>query len=202
MPDLSYEDAQVVKEGIRALARNEDPIAGFNAIMDVWDAHPGLYEAVHQPDPVTGLTIQNPGPDSGAMTEKYLRNTAAATSDYVRGVRAPKRDPKQAALAANGKWKDRTQKAIQEDRFARGIQSYDAGAAIEAATSDGGAAYAAGIQKRAGKVAAAFSKLAPMLGAVSQTVQQMPQDTDAQREQRMLANLRAMRDVGKRFRGG
>ena len=36
---------------------------------------------------------QNPGPDSGAMTEKYLRNTAAATSDYVRGVRAPKRDP-------------------------------------------------------------------------------------------------------------
>lgn len=202
MPHLSYDDAQTVKEGIRELARNPDPIAGFNAIMDAWDSAPGLYEAVHQPDPDTGLTIQNPGPDAGAMVEKYMRNTQAATSDYVRGVQNPKRDPKQAALAANGKWKDRTTKAIQEDRFARGIQSYDQAAAVAAATGDGGAAYAAGIQKRGAKVQAAFSKLAPMLGAVSQTVQQMPQDNDAQREQRMLANLRAMREVGKRFRGG
>ena len=202
MPDLSYDDAQVVKDGIRALARNDDPAAAFNDIMDTWDAHPGLFEAVHQPDPATGLTIQNPGPDSAAMTEKYLRNTSAATSDYVRGMRNPKRDPKQAALAANGKWKDRTQRAIAEDRFARGIQSYDQAAAVDAATSDGGAAYASGIQKRSTKVANAFSKLAPMLGAVSQTIQQMPQDNDGQREQRMVTNLRLMREVGKRFRGG
>lgn len=202
MSSLSYDDAQIVKQGIREIAKGADPMAAFHAIMDVWDQHPGMYEAVHQPDPETGVTIQNPGPDATAMAEKYLRNTQAATQDYVRGVQNPRRDPKQAALNANGKWKERTQRAIQEDRFAKGIQSYDVQAAVAAATSDGGAAYAAGIQKRSTKVQQAFSRLAPMLGAVSQTVQQMPQDTEASREQRMVQNLRLMREVGRRYRGG
>lgn len=202
MPDEMLESALAIDQHIKRLAANPDPHAAFEAQMDFWESNPGVYEGVHAAKAAAGLPARNPGPDAGAMTEKYLRNTAAATGDYVRGVQNPKRDPKQAALAANGKWKDKTAKAIQEDRFARGIQSYDAGAAIQAATSDGGAAYAAGIQKRAAKVGAAFQKLAPALSAVSQSVQQMPQDNDAQREQRMLANLRLMRDVGKRFRGG
>lgn len=202
MTRISYDEAQQVKAGIRALAAQADPVKAFNDIMDVWQDSPGLYEDVHQPNPETGITIQNPGPDSAAMTEKYLRNTQAAQSDYVRGVRNPRRDPKQAALNANGKWKERTQRAIQEDRFAKGIQSYDVAAAVEAATSDGGAAYSSGIQKRAAKVGNAFSRLAPMIGAVSQTVQQMDQSSEAAREQRMLQNLRLMREVGRRYRGG
>jgi hypothetical protein len=200
--DLTLDDALAVDAHIKDLARGDDPIAAARAQMDFWDDNPGLYERVHTAKAAAGLPARNPGPDAAMMTEKYLRNTANATSDYVRGVQNPRRDPKQAAVAAAGKWRDKVQQAIQRDAFRRGVSNYDSAAAIQAATSDGGAAYSAGIQKRSTKIANAFQKLAPALASVSQTIQGMPQDTDAQREARMVANLRAMRDVGVRIRGG
>ncbi|OGO08512.1 MAG: hypothetical protein A2Y61_04015 [Chloroflexi bacterium RBG_13_60_13] len=55
--------------------------------------------------------------------------------------------------------------------------------------------------KREAKIIRVHQKLMPILGAVSQAIQNMPQDTEAQREQRLLATLRAMRNVGKQMRG-
>jgi lipoprotein-anchoring transpeptidase ErfK/SrfK len=202
MGNLSYDDAQAVKQSIRALAAQDDPIKAFHDIIDVWDANPGLYEAVHQPDPLTGVTIQNPGPDAARMADKYARKTGAAAQDWVAGMQNPKADFKQAAIAAGGKWASRTQEAIQQDKFRKGMANVDAAEAIATAVSDGGSAYTAGVQKRLPKVQRAFARLAPLLGGVSQTVRAMPQDTDAQREQRLLAARRAMIEVGKRYRGG
>ena len=202
MPELDLDVALAIDQYVKDLAAEGTPEQAFHAIADFFDANPGVYEGIHAAKTAAGLPSRNPGPDGAAMTEKYLRNTQAAQADYVRGVQNPRRDPKQAALAANGKWKQRTQAAIQQDRFAKGIATYDVAAAVAAATSDGGSAYAAGIQKRAGKVQAAFSRLAPLIASVSQAVQQMPQDSDQQREARMVENLRRMRDLGIRFRGG
>ena len=202
MPELDLDVALAIDQYVKDLAAEGTPEQAFNAIADFFATNPGVYEGIHAAKSAAGLPARNPGPDAAAMTEKYLRNTQAAAQDYVRGVQNPRRDPKQAALAANGKWKQRTQAAIQQDRFAKGIASYDVSAAVAAATSDGGAAYASGIQKRSTKVQAAFSRLAPLIASVSQSVQQMPQDSDQQREARMLENLRRMRDVGIRFRGG
>lgn len=202
MTILSYDDAQAVKAGIRVLAAQDDHAKAFHDIMDVWDASPGLYEAVHQPDPITGVTIQNPGPNAASMVEKYARKTAAAAQDWVAGIQAPKASFKDAAIKAKGKWASRTQEAIQNDKFAKGMMAVNEQEAIATATADGGAAYTAGIQKRMPKVERAFVRLAPMLGAVSQSIRAMPQDTDAQREQRLLQARKQMIEVGRRFRGG
>lgn len=202
MDQAALDSAIAIDAHIKNLAKGDDPIAAFHAQMDFWDANPGLYQTVHEVKAAAGLPSRNPGPSADQMLEKYLRNTQNATGDYVTGVRNPRRDARQAAIAAAGKWKDRTLQAIQRDAFRKGVSNYDLAAAIEAATSDGGSAYAAGIAKRRTKIGAAFARLAPALSAVSQTIQAMPQDTDAQREQRMIANLKAMRDVGVRLRGG
>jgi hypothetical protein len=199
---LSYDDAQAVNAHVHDLAQGADPIAAFHAIMDLWDGHPGLYEAVHVPNPETGITLQNPGPDATRMASKYQAKVAAAAGDYVYGVQNPKRDFKQAAVAANGKWKNRVQEAVTQDRFARAMSQVDSAEAIATAISDQGAAYTAGAAKRQAKVGRVYSRLAPMLGAVSQAVQAMPQDTDAQRAQRLLAARQAMIEVGKRLKGG
>ncbi len=199
---LSYDDAQTIKAGIRALAANPNQAQALNDIMDVWDENPGLYTAVHQPDPITGVTIMNPGPNAARMADKYARKTAAAAADWVEGVQNPKASFKESAIRAKGKWASRTQEAIQQDKFAKGMAAVNEQEAIATATGDGGSAYVAGIQKRLPKVQRAFDRLAPMLGAVSQTVRAMPQDTDAQREQRLLTARRQMIEVGKRYRGG
>jgi hypothetical protein len=163
---------------------------------------PEIYNAVHGLGLTKGVHIQNPGPDPARMTAKYLARTSAATQDYVDGMNNPRRDPKAAAIAAKGKYKQRMQEAINNDSWAKGVAAYDLGEAVRIATSDGGSAYAAGIQKRSDKIARAHQRLAPRLGGISQAIQSMPQDSPEQREQRMLANLRAMRRLGQELRGG
>jgi len=202
MSDQQLEAALALDQHIKTLAKDPDPVAAFNAIADLFEQNPGVYEGIHAAKEAAGLPARNPGPDGNAMATKMLRNVQAAQSDFVFGMNNPKRDPKQAALAATGKYKDKTMKAIQEGRWEKSVANYDVAAAREAATSDGGAGWATGVAKRETKIRAAMTKLAPLLASVSQTVQQLPQDNDAQREQRMVQNLRLMRQVGTRFRGG
>jgi hypothetical protein len=195
--DFAIDDALAIDEHVKQLREAGD----FAGEVAFWSESPGLYQAVHDVKGAAGLPARNPGPDPARATEKYMRNTAAATGDYVYGMQNPRRNPKQAALAAAGKWANRVQQAIQRDSFRKGVGSYDEAAALQAATSDGGGAYAAGIQKRGAKIAAAFQRVIPAIAAVSGQVQQMPQDNEAQRTQRMVRNLELMRQVGERLRG-
>jgi len=133
--------------------------------------------------------------DPARITAKYLARTQAATSDYAFGVQNPRRDPKAAAIAAKGKWQNRVQEAIAKDRYAQGVARYDVAEAQRIASEDGGAAYAAGIAKRQEKIARVHARLMPKLSAISNQIQSMPQDTDAAREARMIANVRAVRAI-------
>lgn len=199
---LTYDEAQGLNADLRNMIDGLDPVAAFHAIADTFDGSPGLYAAMHVANPETGVTLRNPGPDAGAMAEKYGRKVAQAAPDYVRGVQNPRASFKQAAIAANGKWKNRVQEAVQQDRFASAMGKVDEAEAITMATSDGGAAYTAGAGKRQAKVNRVFGRLAPLLGSVSTAIRQMPQDTDAQRAQRLLAARQLMIEVGKRMKGG
>jgi hypothetical protein len=182
-----------VKQHIRDLTHPDHGMDGVKAAIDFWNENPGMYEAVHQPDPITGVTIQNPGPDPQAAADKYKRKVAQAAPDWVKGMLAPKASFKTAAMAASGKWASGVQDAVQNDRFRKGMGKVDEAEAIRVATSDNGAAYVAGAAKRQDKVVRVFATLMPALGAISQQIRQMPQDTPADREQRMVENLRRMR---------
>lgn len=141
------------------------------------------------------------GADPSRMLAKYMRNTANAAQSYVDGINNPRRDPKQAALKAAGKWGQKTAEAISQGRYAAGVQRADYAAGVAAATSDGGAGYVAGISKRETKIATAFQRVAPLLNNVSNQIQAMPQDTEQQREARLLAARRLMIKVGQQYRG-
>jgi len=199
---LSYDEAQGLNQDLRNMIDGLDPVAAFHALDAVFEGQPGLYEAMHVPNPETGVTLRNPGPDATKMAEKYGRKVAAAAQDYVSGVQNPKADFKQAAIAAKGKWANRVQEAVAQDRFGRAMNQVDTTEAINMAVSDGGAAYTAGAAKRLPKVQRVFGKLAPKLGAVSTAIRNMPQDTDAQRAQRLLAARQLMIEVGKSMKGG
>jgi hypothetical protein len=162
---------------------------------------PEFHAALHGQEIAPGVHIQNPGPDAARMTERLLRKVAGASQDYVTGMQNPRRDPKAAALRAEGKWANRVQEAITRKAYGAGIRNYDQAEAVTIATSDGGSAYTSGVAKRAAKIARVHNKLAPLLGGVSAAIQAMPQDTEGQREARLVAALRAMRNVGKQFKG-
>jgi len=122
-----------------------------------------------------------------------LRNAQNAGQDWLDGVKNPARDPKQAALKAAGKWKNNTQKAIANDSYTKGVQGIDVAQMQATAEKIGPAGYVNGIMARQDKIAAAINVLAPKVNALSSRIQAMPQDTDQQREARMLENLKGMR---------
>jgi len=191
-------EALAVKQ---AILDNNDPVTAAMMLGELFVSDPEFHAALHGQEIAPGVRIQNPGPDAARMTEKLISRAQAAAADYVYGMQNPRRDPKAAAIRAKGKYNSNVQKAISEDRYAKGIQAYDQAEAVAIATGDGGAAFTSGIAKRATKIARVHQRLAPLLGAVSSAIQNMPQDTEAQREQRALATIRAMRNVGRQLKG-
>jgi hypothetical protein len=193
--------ARADAERQRILSDN-DPVTAAVILGQRLANDPDFYDALHGREIAPGVHIQNPGPDAGMMTERYLQGVGNAGGRYVEGMRNPRRDPVQAAVRAAGKYKQRVIEAANEGRYEAGVRQQNYAEGVEAATSDGGNAYVSGATRRAAKVGRAMSRLAPLLGGVSQAVQAMPQDTDQQREARLVAARRAMIAVGKQYRGG
>lgn len=65
----------------------------------------------------------------------------------------------------------------------------------------GGGGYTGGIEARKAKIIGKIEKLRPQVLALAETIDKMPQDTDAQREARMIAARRGMIQVGAKLRG-
>lgn len=196
---MDYQTADAIRQEI--LSGNPPEVAAVILGQRFID-DPEFHQALHGREIAPGVHIQNPGPDPARMTERLLRKVSGAGQDYVTGMQNPRRDPKAAALRAEGKWANKVQEAITRKSYGAGIRNYDQAEAVSIATGDGGSAYTAGVAKRAAKIARVHQRLAPLLGGVSQAIQAMPQDSDGQREARLIAARRAMINVGKQLKGG
>ncbi len=196
---MDFETAEQIRVSVLASNSPEDAALILGTLFS---ERPDVYDALHMREIAPGVHKRNPGPDSQMMTDRYIQGVSNAGSRYVEGMRAPRRDPKQAAIRAAGKWANRTQEAITERRYEKGISNYNVAEAVEIATADGGSAYVSGATKRQAKVQRTFARLAPLIGGVSQAIQNMPQDTDQQREQRLVQARRLMIQVGKQMKSG
>lgn len=195
---MDFETADAIRLQILS---GPDPIANAVELGERLVSDPGFYAALHAREISPGVHINNPGPDPAKTAEKLVRRAQAAAGDYVDGMQNPKRDPVQAAVRAEGKYEDRVRAAIANKAYGKGVRKQDYAEAIRIATEDGGSAYVSGVSKRESKIRRVHADLMPRLGALSQAIQQMPQDTDAQREQRLLAARKGAIAIGKARKG-
>lgn len=195
---MDFETANAARARI---LNDNDPVTAAVILGQKLANEPDFYDALHGREIAPGVHIQNPGPDAAMMARRYQEGVGNAAQRYVEGMNNPRRDPVQAAIRAAGKYKQRVVEAANEGRYERGVANQNYAEGVAAATSDGGTAYVSGAQRRQAKVERAMQKLAPLLGGVSQAIQAMPQDTDAQREARLIQTRRAMIAVGKQYRG-
>jgi len=196
---MDYETADAIRRQI--LAEN-DPVTGGIVLGVKLANDPDFYDALHGREIAPGVHIQNPGPDPSQMTARYLEGVGNAGTRYVQGMQNPRRHPVEAAVRAKGKWAQKTTEAIQLGSYEKGVRQQNYAEAVQIATADGGTAYTSGAQRREGKVSRAFQRLAPLQGGLSQSIQNMPQDTEAQREARLIAARRGMIAIGKQMKSG
>jgi hypothetical protein len=196
---MDFETADAIRLQILT---NPDPIVAALELGDLLATDAEFYAALHAREIAPGIHINNPGPDPAKTAAKLVARAQSATADYVDGMKNPKRNPVEAAIRAKGKWSSRVQQAITDNNYEKGVRKQDYSEAVAIATGDGGSAFAAGISKRAAKIQRVHADLMPRLGALSQAIQNMPQDTDAQREQRLLAARKGAIAIGKQRKGG
>lgn len=196
---MDFQTADAIRRQILA---NPDPIAAASELGERLVNDPEFYAALHGQEISAGIHISNPGPDPAKTAEKLVRRAQAAAGDYVYGMQNPKRNPVEAAIRAKGKYANRVQEAIANNSYEKGVRKQDYPEAVAIATGDGGSAYTSGVSKREAKIKRVHADLMPRLGALSQAIQNMPQDTDAQREQRLLAARKGAIKIGKDRKGG
>ncbi len=145
------------------------------------------------------------------MAVRLLKDPATWVNDQIAGVRNsldkyrdgvanPSRDPKTAMQAAKDRYKDSMAKSLSDDRWAKSIDgiNFDEAAQLAIASAD---QLAAGVEKRKDKITRRVTKLHGLLGPHVQAMNAMVVKSDADADAKMIANVKGMREIGKKMRG-
>lgn len=151
--------------------------------------------------PDNPVSVGSRVPDADAWADKMVDRAVSASGDWLTGVLSPRKHPIEAAIAADGKRKQRLEEAEREGRWKAAMQRVNVDEMYSTIEAVGQSAYTAGLEARRGKVKSKIAKLQPLVKTLAETIDKMPQDTDTQREQKMLAAKRGMQAIGKKLRG-
>ena len=194
-------------------ARNDDTL-GIAESIDGLDAFSKSFRATLQialadPDRVIAANKSTEGNpisittvvDASKWTRRMIDGATANGDRWLEGVKNPSRSFKEAGKAAVNKWKVRTQEAIADNRFEKGLNAIDEDAAIRTAEKVGASGYSAGIQAREEKIGNKIRKMQPMVVALKKNLDAMKSDTATDAEAKAVAAIRGMREIGKAMRG-
>jgi hypothetical protein len=134
------------------------------------------------------------------IAEKQVRRTVEAVEDYRTGVANPRRNPIDAALAAEAKYKAKMAESLSKGLWAAALRGTPKDSASSKAASVGAERLAQGVQASADKISRFQNNFAPLRENVRRSVEGLPENTDAEREARMLANVRGMRAAKGQWR--
>jgi ribulose 1,5-bisphosphate synthetase/thiazole synthase len=135
------------------------------------------------------------------IAEKQLRNSANAGQDWLKGVLNPSKDFREAGVKAKEKHKAETIKALNEDRYAKGLQAVNVEDVITTINKVGPQAYVAGIQARESQIRAGIAKRVPLMVEAKRVLDAMPNATDQDRLQKMIKNVELQKGLGAKLRG-
>lgn len=173
----------------------------FSEIVDRVVAQTGVAAKADLSLPDNPVTPGSRVIDPAAWAEKQVARATAASGDWLKGVLSPRKNPIQAAIAANGKRKQRLAQAEQEERWLHSMERVDVDEMYHTIEAIGQQAYEQGIAARQGKITSKIGRLQPLVAALAAVLDKMPQDTDQQREAKMIAAKRGMQEIGKKLRG-
>jgi hypothetical protein len=125
------------------------------------------------------------------IAAKWARNASAASGDYSAGVKRVSEAPGQRAARKKEKYRAGVTQSV--DKWADRVGNVSLQQWQEATAGMGASRFSEGVQKKQAKMAAFQRDVAPHIAQGKQALDAMPDNTPAEREQRMLAWSRHMR---------
>lgn len=112
---------------------------------------------------------------------------------YLQGIASPKADPIARGIATEEKYAQATKKAIEEQRRKKGLEKTDINEWYKYSSEIGADKLVDGVVKREAKVLRFVQTFQPLLVSHLATIDSLPEDSDKDREDRMLKNLRGLK---------
>lgn len=135
-------------------------------------------------------------------TKRQIDNIkAVGQKSYSDGITRPRKDPIEAAIAAEDKYAARMKEAIDERRRVRGLQGVTMQDWTQYAQNIGANRLVEGVTKREAKVDKFVRSFQPLLAGHVDRIDSMPAVTASDMEQRMLENLRGLKGLKGQWRG-
>ena len=131
--------------------------------------------------------------DAAAVASKWQSRTSGAQQAYVDGVNATQKDPTQLAINNQARLLTNFQNAVNSGKWANHLRAVGK-AGWQAAVDLKANNFSTGVNASVAKVQAAFAPLLQYENTLQQQVDAMPDVTDTDRENRMLAWVRGMRN--------
>lgn len=136
-------------------------------------------------------------PTAQEVAAKWKQRTAGASQDYADGVARTDKDPTQLAIAAGPRLLANFTQAFQSGKWANNLRRVGKQGWQAAVASKGVTNFANGVNNAESKVAEAFGPLLAFEASLQNNIASMPNVTDTDRENRMLAWVRGMRQYSK-----
>lgn len=130
------------------------------------------------------------------MVDDLIKGVSQSADKWLEGYENPSADPQGDPEAAEAAWEVGVQAAADRKALQKGLENYDADAAIETARTIGKTNLVSGVKAREKKIRTAFRQLAPKIEKVALEVRGMPAVTAEDRKQRMIKNLELMTKIG------
>lgn len=174
---------------------------GLEDALDIAEVAPELLPGRQATTEGNPINLGPRVPEADEWAEDMVRNAQNNADKWLRKVTRPKKDPVEAAKKAAGKWENNLKQAIAEKRFEKGLDGVDHDEMYEIIREGGAEAFANGVSRRAKKIHRKIGQLREHVLALANEIDKLPQDTEAQRDARVLAAVRGMRAIGKRLKG-
>lgn len=146
---------------------------------------------------VRATTVTAALPTAQAVAQKWAQRTSAAAGDYAKGVANTDKDPTALAIAAGPRLLQNFTAAFNSGKWANGLRRSGKAGWQAAVAAKGQTNFATGVQAAEAKVTDAFGHLLAFEQNLLNNVSSMPNVTDSDREARMLAWVRGMRNYTK-----
>jgi mevalonate kinase len=125
--------------------------------------------------------------------KKQVERARVATDEYKLGVANPDRDPIKAALDANAKRIAKLQDSIAKKTWETKMSKLTIEDWRTPASTKGADRFASGVESARPKIEKFVTSWQPKLAAIQAAVRALPEVTDADREKRMIENLRRLK---------
>lgn len=142
------------------------------------------------PNPPTVTRLRSPQ----EIVAKQLGNVqAVGQQNFLAGIRTPRKDPIQAAIAGQAAYEAKMRDPAVLKRREEKLRKTDINEWAIMTETLGSQRFVEGIVARRAKVERFWSAFQPLLGQHLQRIDAMPSVTDADRERKMVENVRGLR---------